>query len=361
MSNYNLNEIAAQFDTYKDISSYGDGHINDTYLANTNSKYILQRINHDVFCSPEQVMHNIISVTEHIRAKLCKSEVYDPRTVLKVVFTLDGKPYYKTSQGDYFRMYEYIEGASSHSEKPSCSVFYSAAKGFGHFFSMLYDFDASQLYETIENFHNTPMRYEALVSAADKDICGRAAAVSAELEFIYARKNDTYVVTDLLGTPQLPLRVTHNDTKLNNIMLDDKTGEPVCVIDLDTVMPGSILYDFGDSIRFGASTAAEDEKDLSKVSCDLALYEAFTKGFLEDTASFLTQKEKDLLPFSARLLTLECGMRFLTDYLNGDTYFKTSYEGHNLDRARTQLKLVSDMEKKETKMLEITKKCLAAH
>ncbi len=359
MTNYDLNKIAAQFDTYQAISPYGDGHINDTYLAQAKENYILQRINRDVFHHPDQVMHNIVLVTEHIRKKRRAQGSDDPRAVLHVINTLDGKPYYKTKQGDYFRMYSFIERASSYSEKPSPAVFYNAAKGFGRFFSLLSDFDPSLLYETIPAFHHTPARYEAVMEAAAQDRCQRAKQVRAELGFVRAHKEDTAVVTDLLGTAEVPLRVTHNDTKLNNIMLDDETGAPICVIDLDTVMPGSILYDFGDSIRFGASSAAEDEQDLDKVYCDMALYEAFTKGFLEETATFLTQKEKQLLPFSARLLTLECGMRFLTDYLNGDTYFKTHYEGQNLDRARTQFKLVADMEQKKAQMVQITQDCLA--
>lgn len=358
MATYDLNKIAAQFNTYQAISPYGDGHINDTYLAQAKENYILQRINRDVFQHPEQVMHNIVLVTEHIRKKRKAQESDDPRAVLHVINTLDGKPYYKTEQGDYFRMYSFIERASSYSEKPSPAVFYNAAKGFGRFFALLSDFDPSLLYETIPAFHHTPTRYEAVMDAAAQDRCQRAKQVRTELGFVHAHKEDVAVVTSLLGTAEVPLRVTHNDTKLNNIMLDDETGAPICVIDLDTVMPGSILYDFGDSIRFGASSAAEDEQDLDKVYCDMALYEAFTKGFLEETATFLTQKEKQLLPFSARLLTLECGMRFLTDYLNGDTYFKTHYEGQNLDRARTQFKLVADMEQKEAQMTQITQDCL---
>lgn len=361
MPKYDLNQIAAQFHTYREISPYGDGHINDTYLARASESFILQRINKDAFHNPEQVMHNIVLVTEHLRQKLAEQGNTDPRAALRVIPTLDGKPFYRTEEGDYFRMYTFIDHARSYSEKPSPAIFYNAARGFGRFFSLLSDFDPSRLYETIAHFHDTPARYRALMDAAERDQLGRAAQVRAELDFVRARQSDTAVVTGLLGTPDIPLRVTHNDTKLNNIMLDDQSGEPVCVIDLDTVMPGSILYDFGDSIRFGASAAAEDEPDLSKVYCDLTLYESFARGFLEETAVFLTPTEKQLLPFSARLLTLECGMRFLADYLDGDTYFKTSRAGQNLDRARTQFKLVEDMEEKEKQMEQITLKYLSPH
>ena len=359
MPKYDLHQIAAQFHTYQEISPYGDGHINDTYLAQASESFILQRINREVFHNPAQVMHNIVLVTEHLRQKLAAQGNTDPRAALRVIPTLDGKPFYRTEEGDYFRMYSFIDHARSYSERPSPAIFYNAARGFGRFFSLLSDFDPSCLFETIAHFHDTPARYQALIDAAERDQLGRAAQVRAELDFVCARKCDTAVVTKMLGTPDIPLRVTHNDTKLNNIMLDEETGEPVCVIDLDTVMPGSILYDFGDSIRFGASSAAEDEPDLDKVYCDLTLYEAFAKGFLEETASFLTPTEKRLLPFSARLLTLECGMRFLADYLNGDTYFKTSRAGQNLDRARTQFKLVKDMEEKEKQMEQITLKYLS--
>ena len=359
MPKYDLHQIAAQFYTYQEISPYGDGHINDTYLAQASESFILQRINREVFHNPAQVMHNIVLVTEHLRQKLAAQGNTDPRAALRVIPTLDGKPFYRTEEGDYFRMYSFIDHARSYSERPSPAIFYNAARGFGRFFSLLSDFDPSCLFETIAHFHDTPARYQALIDAAERDQLGRAAQVRAELDFVCARKCNTAFVTKMLGTPDIPLRVTHNDTKLNNIMLDEETGEPVCVIDLDTVMPGSILYDFGDSIRFGASSAAEDEPDLDKVYCDLTLYEAFAKGFLEETASFLTPTEKRLLPFSARLLTLECGMRFLADYLNGDTYFKTSRAGQNLDRARTQFKLVKDMEEKEKQMEQITLKYLS--
>lgn len=354
MNNAYLRNVASKFDIYTSLEPYGDGHINDTYVANVNPRYILQRINSDIFKSPEHVMENIVLVTKHIADKI--AERGQAGVALKVIYTHDGMPYYKTDDGNYFRMYEFIENATSYSKADSPEVFYNAAKGFGEFFELLSDFDASQLYETIEKFHHTPTRFETLEKAVKADKMGRCASAKKEVEGFLSRESMASVVTDGIESGEVPLRVTHNDTKLNNIMLDNKTGEPVCVIDLDTVMPGSILYDFGDSIRFGASSADEDEHDLDKVYCDLELFEAFVKGFLEATKKFLTPKEIELLPFSARLLTFECGMRFLTDYLEGDTYFKTHYDGQNLYRARTQLKLVEDMEKKEEEMKKIVAK-----
>ena len=354
MDKNKLREIASKFDICTSIEPYGDGHINDTFVANMHPRYILQRINKEIFKIPEQVMENIVLVTKHIADKIEKLKLN--RVSLKVIYTQNGEAYYKSEDGDYFRMYEFIENAMSYSRSESPEMFYNAAKGFGEFFELLSDFDASKLHETIKNFHHTPTRFADFEKAVRDDSCKRAESAQKEIEGFLKRRNMASVVTDAIDKGEVPLRVTHNDTKLNNIMLDIKTGEPVCVIDLDTVMPGSILYDFGDSIRFGASSADEDEHDLDKVYCDLELYEAFVKGFLEATGKFLTKKEIELLPFSARLLTYECGMRFLGDYLSGDTYFKTHYEGQNLYRARTQLKLVEDMEKKEKQMTDIVKK-----
>lgn len=354
LNSIDLNKITAQFNICTTIEPYGDGHINDTFVANMQPRYILQRINNEVFKNPEQVMNNIVLVTEHVAKKI--KQAGQNRASLKVIYTLDGKPFYKSEDGSYFRMYEFIENAVSYSKADSPDVFYNAAKGFGEFFELLSDFDASSLYETIEKFHHTPTRFDNFAKAVQADKLGRAETAKREIDGFLSRKAMTSVVTDAIDAGDVPIRVTHNDTKLNNIMLDEKTGEPVCVIDLDTVMPGSILYDFGDSIRFGASSAAEDEHDLDNVYCDLELFEAFTKGFLEATGKFLTPKEIELLPFSARLLTYECGMRFLTDYLEGDTYFKIHYDAQNLYRARTQLKLVEDMERKEAEMKKIVAK-----
>lgn len=231
--------------------------------------------------------------------------------------------------------------------------FYQSAVTFGRFQNMLADYPAETLHETIPNFHNTPARLEALKKVVQEDVMGRVKEVQEELAFIRERQADTYILTDMLDKGELPLRVTHNDTKLNNVMMDSETGKGLCVVDLDTVMPGLALNDFGDSIRFGASTAEEDEQDLSKVWLDLSLFESYTKGFLKACGDSLTEKELDMLPMGAKIMTLECGIRFLTDYIQGDTYFKISREGQNLDRCRTQLKLVADMERKWSQMVAI--------
>lgn len=239
-------------------------------------------------------------------------------------------------------------------EKPE--QFYQSAVAFGRFQNMLADYPAETLHETIPNFHNTPARLEALKKAAKEDVVGRVKDVREELEFIYKRRKDACVLMNMLERGELPLRVTHNDTKLNNVMIDNVTGKSLCVVDLDTVMPGLALNDYGDSIRFGASTAAEDEPDLSKVWLDLKLFESYTKGFLDACGDSLTEKELDMLPMGAKIMTLECGIRFLTDYIQGDTYFKIHREHHNLDRCRTQLKLVADMERKWSQMTAIVQR-----
>ena len=238
----------------------------------------------------------------------------------------------------------------------SAKDFYDSGVAFGNFQKMLADYPAKTLHETIPNFHNTPSRFRDFQKAVQEDKMGRAASAQEEIAFALARENDTKVLTDLLKAGELPLRVTHNDTKLNNILFDENTKKAICIIDLDTVMPGLSHYDFGDSIRFGASTGAEDEKDLSKIEMDLALFEAFTKGYLEGCGGSLTEKEIEMLPMGAKLMTYECGIRFLADYLEGDVYFKIHREGHNLDRARTQFKLVKDMEDKWTEMAAIVEK-----
>ena len=234
--------------------------------------------------------------------------------------------------------------------------FYQSAVAFGHFQRLLADYPAETLHETIVNFHNTVDRLDKFKAAVEKDVCHRAAEVDKEIRFVLDRTDLAHVLCDMQEQGKLPLRVTHNDTKLNNIMIDDATGKAICVIDLDTVMPGLSVNDFGDSIRFGASTGAEDEKDLTKISCDLHLYEVYVKGFIEGCAGALTETELDMLPMGAILMTFECGMRFLTDYLEGDHYFKIHREGHNLDRCRTQFKLVKDMEEKLPQMKEIVNK-----
>lgn len=352
-----LSEILSHFRVETDIHAYGNGHINDTYLCESTPRYILQRINSNVFKKPCEVMENIYNVTSHLRKKIKESGGDPDRETLTVIPTWEGESCYKADDG-YYRMYKFVEDSLSYDivEKPS--QLYYAGRAFGKFQMMLDDFPAEKLYETIIDFHNTPARVSQLAEAEKNDAAGRAGSVKEELLFAHKYAEYASLIVDAINDGSVPLRVTHNDTKLNNVLFDDKTGEDVCVIDLDTVMPGSALYDFGDALRFGASSGAEDETDLSKIYFDLEKYEAFAKGFLEKTARCLTEKEKELLPVSALILTYECGIRFLADHLNGDTYFKIHRENHNLDRARNQFKLVSDIEKKLPEMQKITEKYL---
>jgi len=355
--NYNLEDILKHFDIEDISEAYGNGHINDTYIIQSTPKYILQRINTEVFKNPEQLMNNIKNVTEFLHEKI-KNNGGDPtRETLTLVNTTDNKLFYKNDDGNYFRMYKFIDNSKSYELVENEKQFYNAAKAFGKFQKMLADFSAENLFEVIPNFHNTRKRFEDFKIAVENDKVGRAKDIQAEIKFALEREKYVDIVVELLDSGAIPLRVTHNDTKLNNVLLDDKTGEGICVIDLDTVMPGSLLYDFGDALRFGASTGSEDEKDLDKIWFDLDLFKAFTNGFLQETGSTITKKELELLPFSAILMTYECGIRFLSDYLNGDTYFKTEREGQNLDRTRTQFKLISDMENKFDEMKIIVEKC----
>lgn len=270
--------------------------------------------------------------------------------------TKDGKSYFTDSQGECWRVYDFISGAKTYDLVETPEDFYESAVSFGNFQRLLADFPAETLHETIAGFHDTAARFEVFKKAVADDICGRAKDVQAEIDFVLNHEALAHVLGDMLKNKELPLRVTHNDTKLNNIMIDDETHKGICVIDLDTVMPGLSVNDFGDSIRFGASTAEEDEKDLDKVSCSMQLFELYTKGFIEGCGGKLTSKEIEMLPTGAMVMTFECGMRFLTDYLQGDTYFRVHREGHNLDRARTQFKLVSDMETKWDTMKNIVHK-----
>ena len=327
---------------------YGCGHINATYLAVTASgrRYILQKINHHTFRDVAGLMENITSVTEFLRTK-----TDDPRAVLTLVKTADGADYLH-AQGDYWRVYDFVEGTICLQQPETDADFYQSAVGFGTFQQLLAEFPAEQLHETIPNFHNTPDRYRAFLETLERDPMRRAAQVQPELEFALARQSEMAALQAALKAGELPLRVTHNDTKLNNVLLDAKTRRALCVIDLDTIMPGSSLYDFGDSIRFGAATAAEDERDLSKMELSLERFRVFTRGYVRSCPG-LTQKELELLGLGAKTMTMECGVRFLTDYLDGDQYFAVHRDGQNLDRARTQFKLVSDMEKKWDEMQKI--------
>lgn len=342
---YNLKEILQKFDIEVEIAPYGDGHINDTYLAESTPKYIIQRINTNVFKNPDEVMENILAVTEHLRKKIEEDGGNPLRETLTVVKTVDGENYLKDGD-DCYRAYRFVEGATTYNLPESPEQMYHAAKAIGKFQKRLSDFPADQLHETIVQFHDTPNRVKQLEQAITDNRAGRLDSVQPEIEFAMEISKYASLITDAIASGEVPLRVTHNDTKLNNIMLDDETGEGICVIDLDTVMPGSLLYDYGDALRFGASSGPEDEKDLDKIYFVLPVYEAFTKGFLEEAGESMTEKERELLPWSIVMMTYECGIRFLADYLNGDTYFNTHYAEQNLDRARTQFKLVKDQMEK---------------
>lgn len=351
-----LNQVISAFNIAHSAEIYGNGHINDTYLVNHTKKYILQKINTDIFQNPQRLMENIAAVTDFIRKKVKAAGGNPDRETLTVIRTVDGKNYYKAEDGSYFRMYNFVENAVSYDTITDPAQFYHAARAFGRFQRMLSDFPAATLDETIPNFHNTRSRFEDFQAAVKADLESRAAGVRREIQFVLDREKYADVVNDAMADGSVPVRVTHNDTKLNNVLLDPVTYEGVCVIDLDTVMPGSALFDFGDALRFGANHGAEDDTDLDNVYCDLHLFEQFTKGFLEELGPELTSREIELLPFSAVLMTYECGMRFLGDYLNGDVYFRIHRPGQNLDRARSQFKLAADMETKLDEMAAIVRK-----
>lgn len=345
-----------------DLARFGGGHINETYCVRaeqadgTIRRFVLQRVNSNVFKRPEDVAENISNVTHYLR-KIIREENGDPeRETLRFLKTKQGKDVFRDGAGGYWRSYIFVDGSYTLQQVEKPEDFYSAAKAFGGFLYRLRDFDASVLHETIPQFHDTPKRFRDFCRALGDDPFGRSKTVSDEIDFVLSRRKDCAVLMDLLDEGKLPLRVTHNDTKLNNILFDENTGDALCVIDLDTIMPGLSLSDFGDAIRFGATTAAEDEPDLEQVNFDLNLYEVYVKGYLEGTKGALTDMEIEYLPWGAKLLTFECGMRFLADYLQGDTYFRTRYPDHNLIRARTQFKLVSDMEKHWNEMHEIVNK-----
>lgn len=329
---------------------YGSGHINDTFCVHTQPgedpcrRFILQRISSAAFHHPEQVMANIVGVTSYLGKVIAEAGGDPTRETMCVYATKDGKNFYTDPEGGAWRVYPFIEDTKCLQSAETPELFAASARAFGRFQQMLKDYPADTLYETIPRFHDTEDRLAKLKAAVAADAMSRVKDVQAELDFVTAREADCSVALQALRDGKLPLRVTHNDTKLNNVLMDRKSGEGVCVIDLDTVMPGLSINDFGDSIRFGANHCAEDEKDLSKVNFDLSLFEVYTQGFLEGANGALTQAELDYLPWGAKLMTLECGIRFLTDYLEGDHYFRTHREGQNLDRCRTQFKLVADME-----------------
>lgn len=356
MSNFNLEQTKSVLAAYTSIGNihsadgYGSGHINGTFkVVSDKGIYILQRINDYVFKDPRGVMNNICAVGEHLRKKAAASGGDVERCTLNVVLTDSGESLVETESG-FWRMYEFVRDSVSYDLANSIEDFKSSARAFGNFQRLLADFPAETLCEPIKDFHNTPVRYENFLAALKANKSGRADNAAAEIAFVKERADFARVLQEAHERGELPLRVTHNDTKLNNILFDKNTGEALCVIDLDTIGPGFSVTDFGDAIRFGANTAAEDEKDVSKVSLDLELFKAYAEGFIEGCDGRLEEDEIKLLPEGAMMMTFECGMRFLTDYLDGDVYFHTDYPEHNLVRCRTQFALLADMERKKAQM-----------
>lgn len=329
------------------IDVLNDGLINTTEVVTfaDGKKVTFQRINTLVFTKPVELMENVVKVTSFLRKRIAEQGGNPDRETLTFLATPEGKHHFVDTAGGFWRAYSFIDNSYTYRSIENREVFKEAGRAFGRFQSLLSDYPMEELHETIENFHNTAVRYESFEKAVAADRVGRVKEVTEEIAFVRARKQDTKKLVDMLNRGELPLRVTHNDTKLNNVLFDSNTHKAICVIDLDTIMPGLSLYDFGDAMRSGANATTEDNPDLSKVSVDVDLYRAFTEGYLESAADSLTKNEIDNLAFSAKLMTLECGMRFLTDYLDGDNYFKTEYPEHNLVRTRNQFKLVEDMEK----------------
>jgi len=355
--NEKLKEICELFcieGTYVGYEMIQVGNVNKTYevkfiLPDGKPKsFLVQNVNTYAFRHPVELMDNIDKVTEHIRAKK------PGQTALHFHHTADRKTYV-IDGSNFWRMTNYIASVT-HDEVKNPQIIHNAGKAFGEFQMQLSDFNPDELYETIPGFHNTRMRFENLKASVEKDPCGRVAEVREELDYLFCVEDLACKLTDMMYAGELPLRVTHNDTKLNNVLIDKKTGEGICVIDLDTTMPGLSINDFGDSIRFGANHCAEDEKDLSKMYIDLDLFRIYAEAYLEGAGGALTDTEIEYMPWGAKLMTLECGIRFLTDYLVGDTYFRTHREGQNLDRCRTQFKLVSSMEENWDEMCAIVNK-----
>ena len=348
-----LNEALAAYDFGGQLVGavrYGSGHINDTFVVHTQPgedpcrRFILQRISSAAFKHPDEVMAHIVGVTSFLGEKIKEAGGNPARETMSVWATKSGENFHTDSEGGAWRVYPFVEDTICLQKAETPELFAASARAFGKFQRMLKDYPADTLYETIPKFHDTEDRLAKLKAAVAADVMGRVEEVGPELKFVQEREADCSVALSALRDGRLPLRVTHNDTKLNNILIDRESGEGICVIDLDTVMPGLAINDFGDSIRFGANHSAEDERDLTKVNFDLELFDVYAAGFLEGAGGALTETELDYLPWGAKLMTLECGIRFLTDYLEGDHYFRIHREGQNLDRCRTQFKLVSDME-----------------
>ena len=345
-----------------EASEIRTGHINRTYrltFRQPDRHVLLQRINTFAFHKPDEVMENVLLVTEHLR-RAVRARGLDPaRRVLHVIPARGGAPLVFDGEGGAWRAYDFIEGAHSVNAVQSPAQFCEVGRAFGDFQSMLSDFPIERLHDTIPHFHDTPRRVDNFEASVARDVKGRAASAAPEIEFVRQRAQAMGAIVRMIDAGQIPLRVTHNDTKCNNVMVDDQTGEALCVVDLDTVMAGSALYDFGDAIRFGASTAAEDEEDLSKVRLDMDLFTAFTEGFLQNAAAGLTRAELENLALGALVMTFEVGLRFLTDYLDGDVYFHIDRPDHNLVRARAQFKLLADMEERRGEMEAVVQRLTA--
>ena len=349
----NAGAVAQQFEIdgkFAEAIPYGSGHINDTYRVTFHENgaphnYILQRINHNIFKKPAALMENVQRVTAHLATQVA-GEPDSKRRALSLIPTHDGQAWHIDDENYFWRAYQFIEKARTYDAVESQEQAYQAARAFGRFQELLAGLPAPRLHDTIPDFHNTPKRIATFQAAIAADAVGRAALAAKEIEFALAHAS----IAAVLQEANLPERVTHNDTKFNNVMLDDTTGEAICVIDLDTVMPGLAPYDFGDMVRTTTSPSVEDERDLSKVKMQFPMFEALVRGYLSSAGGFLTKREKELLAFSGKLITFEIGVRFLTDYLSGDTYFKVHREGHNLDRCRTQFKLVESIEQQEAEM-----------
>ena len=350
---HDVRSVARQFHIAGEFLSaepYGSGHINDTYCVaynqgGTRVRYLFQRINHHVFKNPLALMENVERVTTHLAAKVTV-EPDASRRVLTLIPARSGAGCFRDADGNVWRAYIFIERARGYDAVETPQQALSAAKAFGRFQKLLADLPAPRLHDTIPDFHHTPKRFTALERAIEADLANRAAQAKPEIEFALRHRE----MCGVLLAANLPERVTHNDTKFNNVLLDDATGEGVCVIDLDTVMPGLALYDFGDMVRTTTSPTKEDERDMAKVQMQFPMFEALARGYLSSAGEFLTPAEKNLLPFSGKLITFEIGLRFLTDYLAGDMYFKVSRNGHNLDRCRTQFKLVESIAAQEAAM-----------
>jgi hypothetical protein len=354
-----LRHISRQFQIYGEIRHAElckIGHINETYTATYNQggvpvRYVHQKINKGVFRKPVQVMRNLMRVTRHIRHQLEQEGVDEvTRRVVTVVPTRNDQPYYRDRNGDYWRTFVFVEGVETFEAVETPKQAYQAAFAFGQFQRQLVDLPEPRLHETIPEFHNTRMRFEALQAAVERDHFNRAGSAKKDIEFALGQEKLVDVILKAMAAGKIPERITHNDTKFNNVMLDVKSGKAMCVVDLDTVMPGCALYDFGDMVRTTTSPTLEDELDLSKVQMRMPMFKQLAKGYLDATASFLTKAERKLIPFSGKLITFTIGIRFLTDYLSGDTYFRVHRPHHNLDRARTQFKLVDSITRKEEAM-----------